>query len=461
MGRGVVGLLAGAYVALRLLLATTTCDPNDDVQQFKYWSLILAHDGLGRVYETPFYDYPPLYSYFLTPIGRLYTHLHPGVTSRLNDPDALARLDDSTFFTVVVKLPPLLFDLAIAALLALLARRSDPQETGGARSIPWLAAAAYLLNPAVLFNAGYWGQPDSVVAFFVLAAFAALGGGRRRAWLAWPLLALACTMKPLGAPFVPLLLVASLFLHGWRTTLLGALAGAGAALLVYAPCLLASGASRVAARLLRDVGVMGFTSVQAHNFWWIVGPWKNADAPWLGPITAKQVGLVLFAAFLVGLCVRLVRVARARRAGLDRSQLLLLAGALALGFFMLATHMHENHAFAAIPLLIGALATAPAGNSARTELRLLVGAVSIGILVNLVAHDPRLHQLWPLSAGGVADLAVDTPDHPLNVGEYVVGWLGTLWNVAALAALGAFTFGSGLLRLAWRTPAAKAESVEA
>jgi Gpi18-like mannosyltransferase len=456
------------YVAARLALATTTSDPNDDAQQFKYWSLRVAHDGLSGIYRTDYYDYPPLYSWLLWPVGKLYLALHPAIPSRIDDLEALARLDDSTAFTILIKLPPLVFDLAIAALLVVVARGARTRSGGGAiaaeprstEAADLLPAAAWLLHPAILFDAGYWGQPDSVLGFFVLAALVAVSGGRRGAWGAWPLLALACAMKPLGAPFVPLLAVASVLRHGWRTTLLGMAAGAGAALLVFLPAIAGSGARLVVHRVLGDVGAMSWTSVQAHNLWWMVGPWRDAETAWLGPITPTQVGIALFLGFLAGLALRARRLAATRSAGLERCQLLALAGALAFGFFVLSTHMHENHAYAALPLLLGAIAAAPRVGSGRRELIVLFAAISAGALLNLAAHDPVLRRCWPFALGGPSGYAGDAPGRSFFVGEYAAGWIGAAWNLAALTALSAWIFGPGLRRLAWRAAPAAGDRAE-
>ena len=57
-------------------------------------------------------------------------------------------------------------------------------------------------------------------------------------------------------------------------------------------------------------------------------------------------------------------------------------------FFFLSTHMHENHLFMAMPLLI-----AVAGRDAR--LARLAGLCSLAVFLNMVLHDPDLPQLLP------------------------------------------------------------------
>lgn len=448
-----------AYLAVRGWLATTPGYP-PDIGQFKLWALQAEQDGLASLYgggadhDFSRFDYPPFYAYVLRAIGWIYSFF---------EPDALARQADSTLLTVLVKLPALLADLAVALLLARLARRGARGDGGNGNggsggnggAAPWLAAA-WLLNPAVLLDGGHWGQPDSIHSGFVLAAFAALSGGlgaargtRRSAIAAWVLLTLAALMKPLGAPFFPLLLTASLLLTGVASTLFGALASLATAALLFAPFVARFGVEAMAARLLGDVTIMSFTSVNGHNLWWLVGPWKDSEAPWLLGATATQVGLALFLSALAALLVLSVRRHRQRRAGLHAVQLLLLSGALATAFFLFATHLHENHLFAALPLLMGALALSPAGNGARRPLALLIAALSLGVAWNLVAHDFAWRHVWPFSSGDPRAYVGDAPEGVLAGGEHLAGTLGSAWNLLCGAALAAFVFGHGLVRLAW------------
>ena len=281
------------------------------------------HRGL----RTSDMDYPPLYVYMLAPLGKIYGWFAGPADHRLAESEVQPSL------TLLVKFPPLLFDLAIAFLLYGIGpgRRPPPPPRAGAvrrerprpatTTSPWSVHARRLPpESGGPFNDGYWGEPDSVHCFFVLAAFLALGsrtariGGLRRrtddaaadrrrrrtappapGWPAWVLLTLATLMKPLGAPFFPLLLVLSLAFAGLRSTLLGIGAAAGATLLVFAPFLVHGQGVEVARRVVGDVSLMAYTSSNAHNLWWVLGPWRDAEKPWLGPLTSTQVSLVLFA----------------------------------------------------------------------------------------------------------------------------------------------------------------------
>lgn len=445
IGRTWLALLGG-YLLLRLLLATTA-GYVPDLMQYKFWSLQSARVGLAHLYEKSDYDYPPLYAYVLRAIGYVHSWF---------DPHALRAKRDSTSLTILVKTPPLLFDLAIAVLLVAIARsrrRVDDATHGVSADRPadsrdcW-PAAAYLLNPAVLFGSGHWGAPDAVHSFLAVAALVVVSGPRPRAWLAWPLIALAVLMKPLGAPYVPLLFVVAILTHGWRSVAIGLVAAAATTLALLSPFFVASGTVATLQRIVADVGTMSFTSVNAHNFWWLVGPWRDADVPWLGPLTVTQVALVLIALLVAVVAIAAVRIHRAQRNGLERSQILALGGVAGFGFFMVAPHLHENHGFAAIPLLLAALASAQRGIAARRQLAWLVLCVSLGVFFNLLPHDLELRQRWPFSIGGTSSYVGDEPGRSFFAGEFAAGYVGSLFDVGVFASLIAFTLRGGISRLA-------------
>ena len=84
-----------------------------DTSAYKRWAINAAHNGISHVYRTSDMDYPPLYAYILAPLGKIYLWVTPDVSDGVRDTHLL---------TALVKLPPLIFDLAIALLLFLLAR---------------------------------------------------------------------------------------------------------------------------------------------------------------------------------------------------------------------------------------------------------------------------------------------------------------------------------------------------
>ena len=379
-----------------------------DVRAYIRWFDTIAHSGLRNVYARSGFDYPPLYAYLLWVIAKGQALL-----------GGLGIETPSPPLRVLMRIWPFLFDLAIAWMLARLGRAAERSAaatataTGvsGDRGSPawgWILPALYLLNPAVLFDSGYWGQTDSIHSAFVLAAFLALGanrtgaapagaGGRRiPAWVGWVLLSLGSLMKPVALPYFPLLLALSIAWHGTRSTLLGMAASVVTFVAACLPFLQGKELSVFIKQLVNDVGAMPFTSCNAHNLWWILGPWRPANEPWLGPVSATDVGHVLFAICLLAILVRTWTIAFRR--DLSLAEGLCLAAALGVGFFLLSTHLHENHLFTAVPLVLPLAVLPWANGPARTRTALwIIAGVSIGAFVNMLAHDPWLmtHGPWP------------------------------------------------------------------
>jgi len=422
-----------AYGVLRWVLLTSPGYVYDTAA-YKRWALAGARHGLTRVYERSDMDYPPLYAYILTPLAALHDGIHPpegGATS------------GTTLLTMLIKLPPLLFDVLIALILSRLARRGGPGLEKGSLRWTCVLPALYLLNPAVLFNQGYWGQPDSIHSFFILAAFAGGawglarsgvpgkadgGGGDQGAWGVWPawvLLALATCMKPLGAPFFPLLLALSLVLAGVRRTIAGAGAAALTVVAIFLPFLASGNGAAVLRRVLGDIGIMAYTSTNAHNLWWLLGPWRDSEAPWLGPITSTQVALSLFALAYVAILKSAWRERR-ESGGWNESQILLLASAVAFSFFMLSTQMHENHMFFVIPLW-AALAI-----RGKLWIRLYV-AGAVAVFLNLLLHDLVLPARFPFTAGGSVGVINPHLKRPFFAGELAAIWISTAFNLGLYA----------------------------
>jgi hypothetical protein len=320
------------------------------------------------------YDYPPLYAYLLAPIGAIYGRINP---------DAGETYQSSRALGFLVKLPPLLFDGLLALLIGTIAARFGLWR--GRRSwLGWGAALLYLLQPAVLFDSGYWGQPDAVHVFFILLALTLILL-RKPAW-GWVAAALACLMKPLAAPFLPLLVLATFLRGGWRKLATGAAAALATCFVVFLPFIVTGRGGMALRHFLFDVDVMPYSSVNAHNLWWLLGPWRPANDPWIGVISKTHVGLALFGIAYLYILWRLWRVEMGERpsaagtglAGEDHWYVA--AAGIAFSFFFFSTHMHENHLFAAVPLL----ALLAYRGRIWGALAVLVGLIA---LVNMANHD--------------------------------------------------------------------------
>ena len=337
-----------------------------------------------------------------------------------------------------MRAPDLLFDLALAALLYYTARRVAG-SWGRADGRRWgtIAAALYLLNPAVLFDTAYWGQPDCIHTFFILAAFGALF--HRRAWVSWAFLTLGLLMKPLAAPFFPFLLILTWARFGLPGILQGGLTAIAVFVLAFVPFAVAGELGPTLHRVFGDVMVMPHTSNNAHNFWWILGAWEEAEVPWIGPLTATHLSMIVFAAFYALMLWKAHRLHARQEGGIREPQVLALNLSIAFTFFMVATHMHENHLFATVPFVLP-LILVP-GALGRRALWICSG-LTLAVLLNLVLHDLEIPLRPPFSWGGDSGVPVANPSIQRTLTRVEL-WsirFSTILNVALFAFTLFWTF---------------------
>ena len=428
----ILSVAAIAYVILRWRLLLNP-GITFDLDLYREWLAKVSQFGISQVYRTSTMDYPPLYAYILKPFGWAYTFMatHGPVKA--------------VAFTVLVKLPPLLFDLGIAWLLwrcVSVEGRSIFARAG--------VAAAYLFNPAVLFLTAYWGGPDSIHSFFILACFVTMAYGMRfwsRSYpksvplsttpivLAWSFLTLAALMKPLGLPYFPLLLFFSLIFCGGHRAVVGMTASILVGSLIFSPFLIYADATEVFKRVFADIGAMPFTSSNAHNFWWLVGAWYYSEQPWIGPLTPTHIGLVLFLITYLALAWKAWRQFVLQGGRLSPAQVIATAAMVSFSFFMFSTHLHEHHLFATVPLM-AALAFQD-----RAWRNTFI-CVSLAVFINCWLHDiPMDSPHWPYTLGGLT--SIEHPPHfdrNYYVGELVAIWSSVIFNLViyAVAMTGVF-----------------------
>lgn len=306
-----------------------------DVQTFEAWTVSLLDHGFANFYgSSSFADYPPGYFYILGFVGSIW---------------APFRAHDAGFglLSILVKMPAILADIGVGALIYAIARRFADVR------IALLAAAVYVLNPATIYISANWGQVDSIAGgLALLAAFFLLKSDDERGTyslfipLAWVTLAYSLLIKPQAAVVIPIFL-AFAFVDAekrrWRivSTLIGLACAALFTLALVEP--FHPSQPIEAARWLIERNAFGsnvypYNSVNAFNLWAIRGPFWQSDAQPIGFLPQYVWGMVLVGAAIVLVVWRYVT---------DRSRGgLLEACALALiSFFILATRMHERYIF--------------------------------------------------------------------------------------------------------------------
>src|SRR6266542_1546304 len=328
---GVLGMFVAALL-VRVLLA-----PHfgfyGDLRLFRMWAERLADVGPHKCYVAgQFADYPPGYLYVLWLLGKLSAA--PGY--------------------LLLKLPAIFADLALAWLAGTLAARIAPASLKERWPVRTLVAASVLFNPAVIALSAVWGQVDAVPAAFVLGSLVLLFTGPRalsRELAAFALFALAIAMKPQSGFVLPVMLYALYrrYLHRRpRPELIGGALSialsAALSLVVWLVSGLAFGLGPV--ELYRfykhSASVYPVTSANAFNLWGAVGFWRSDS-------TYRIVGAL---ALVAGVVYVLWRAHRALERGAHEGRVLTAAAAIvSLLAYTFLTRMHERYMFLALAAL--------------------------------------------------------------------------------------------------------------
>ena len=413
--RVAVAVLALA-VALRVVLLIVPGYP-PDLRAYECWALRAGTEGVAHIYdykgpsattggEYGYYDYPPLYAYVLAPAGAIDAHFRPEDVSPGFHGDVRAR-----------------------------GRGEGPAASRGPRTCrhcssgvstasrwatrsPWIVATLYLAQPAVFVDSGRWGQPDAIHTFLVLLALAFVLSGRAAVRMdrddaRVPHEAARAAVRP--APCARDAGAGDL-----RATVSSGMAVIGTVLVVFLPFLLDDHFRSIVRRIVADTDIVPYTTLNAHNLWWLVARWQPSDGPSWVPSRRRSW------APLVGIAYALTaRVVWTRRERDD----VWFEGlfVVALVFFFVSTHLHENHLFAAIPFAL---------LCARGRVRTLLAAgVGVVAFTNLMLHDPWGDALVD-HLGLVSVTHVGDQPWPLHTAAATIGcWNALLCGALCVAAL--------------------------
>jgi glycosyl transferase family 87 len=378
-------------LALGLVVRASTLPlpGHDDVITWKIWSYAAAHD-VTRMYgiggsppirgivtwgeQWSTVDYPPFFLYEYAIVGRVFRALYPSYP-------------DGTALTVAVKLPILLANIALTALLFAgirrIAGRDEPAR--------W-AALAYWLNPATIFGGELLGYVDAL--YFLPAIAALVLAHLRRPWLAGILAGIAVATKPQGILIGP-----AMALMLWHA---GGAAAIGAAGVTFAATLTLVALPFYTRGALPNMWLAfgsfdarrDTMSAYAANIGWIINWWLRA---WYDGI--PEFG---FPRGLLQLVPRPLSITRFHELGfpnprpIGRTAVVVatawamwtarrcrdFAMPMAVGaftihaFFILSPGIHEHHQLFEIPLLVSAAALRP-------RFRPVFWAVSAIVAINI------------------------------------------------------------------------------
>lgn len=310
-----------------------------DVDQFRAWAETGLQRGLTASYGpqtisivTP-PDYLPPYLIILNSLARLHIWLQPTAT-----------VWDLTFF-LMLKLPGILSDLVLAYLLWYFLEKKSPRWA-------FPAAIIVLFHPILIITSAGWGQIDSLpVIFLVLMLFALEQKNRLLATL-W--FTIACLFKLQSVALFPLLLLSWFKQSGdsprfWPFFIKIFTVVITTVIALTLPFLVTGQWLTLWHVLTSSVGRYNHLSMNAWNFWWLLGSPALPDTTrWFG-LPLRLYGLVLYLSALISLVKTIKPFASWQR-------LWGTAALLSLAFFLFPTEMHERYFFPfiifAIPLLI-------------------------------------------------------------------------------------------------------------
>ncbi|MBI3932733.1 MAG: DUF2029 domain-containing protein [Acidobacteria bacterium] len=376
-------LLAGV-LALGLAAAPLVYHHFDVRGFFLVWARATEGAKPWAVYAADLYppcDYPPLVPYLLTlaEAGRRLAHA-PRV---------------GAISLVLLKLPGLLAYAALVPLCAIGLRRTFGESHAR------LSATLCALCAPLFVNAALWGQFDAVTSALLVAALVVLLNGRPV--VAGGLVGLALSAKLMVVVSIPTLAVWAWRRHGPGRMLAGAAAGALALALVAGPHILAGAGSAMLGTYTGAVGFYDRRTMEACNIWYLLdifdiyvrGVPKHVapldSRPALGPLTFRELGLLLFGGYAT-----FVAVALARR---PTPYVLALGTAMNhFAFFMLPTEIQGRYVTVIVPLL--AVAAPLSARAAGLFLGLCVTATlgpGLELTRQVLAHG-QIPGLPPLSA---------------------------------------------------------------
>jgi len=312
--------LLGVGLLLRIPLALMINGHPFDLSSFKSWATTVANNFSQFYQGRNASDYPPLYIYVLFLIGKI------GSLSAL-----------SPYFTLLLKLPSIVADIATSFLIYKLAKKYFSLE------ISILLAGFYTFNPAVLINSTIWGQVDSFFTLIIVAAIVLLS--EKKLGFASVLFTAAVLMKPQGIIFLPVLffeLIRQKTLKSWIKVFIFTLV---TAIVIVLPFSLNMDGLWIFKLFASTLGEYPYASVNAFNFFSLLGANFIKDAGTLFVFSYHIWGLmaiVMITGFSWFLFIK-----GNRRVYASAVALLLIDGV-----FTFSTRMHERYLFPAVALSI-------------------------------------------------------------------------------------------------------------
>jgi Gpi18-like mannosyltransferase len=289
-----------------------------DISLFKTWSRGVYYTGFSHFYNGIGSDYPPFYIYILWAIGTLYKSFI-----------SFSFDIDSPIFSILLKMPAILADIATALLIFLIVRKY------GSFRLAFISMISYAFNPAIIYDSAIWGQVDSVYTLFFMLALMLFISGKQM--LSGVSMALAILTKPQSLVLVPLFALVMIKKNS-PLTLAKILSVSFAAFVVVAlPFYLDTSILDLFKLYFTSYIQYPYNSLNAFNFWAFEGLFQPDNTQFLF-MTYRMWGYLMFGLIFMYVSHFVLK-------NKDDKSIYIASAILFFAFFMFFTRIHERYLF--------------------------------------------------------------------------------------------------------------------
>lgn len=218
-----------------------------DSNLYKRWATDAANNLLTVYGSNSSIDYPPVYIYILSIIGKLAN------ISVFNN-----------YYYLFLKLPSIITDILSGYFIYKIAYKHLSKE------FAILLSAFYIFNPAVLINSSIWGQSDSIFAFIAILSIFFLY--KNKLTFSSILFTILVLMKPQGIILLPLLLFELIKRRNIKSIFQCILPALLTALIIILPFSISNGGITWIFKLyINTINEYPYASANAFNFFTLIG----------------------------------------------------------------------------------------------------------------------------------------------------------------------------------------------
>jgi Gpi18-like mannosyltransferase len=240
-------------------------------------------------------------------------------------------------FQLLLKLPSVLADIGIGYFIFKICQKFTKNQN---KSL--LAASLYLFNPITIYNSALWGQTDAYVNIFFLASLFLLLF-KPKTPLVLPLFVLSLLTKTSLIIFTPLIIIYYLktkpTVKNIASSILISLGLIYLITLPFAPSFFLNWVYLLYTKNI-FLGEMPHLTANAFNLWALIYGFKPIvdSIKLINNISAYEIGLILFSAYLIFVLVALWR-------NFNFLRFLFALTLVGFGAFIILTRMHERYLF--------------------------------------------------------------------------------------------------------------------